>query len=136
MEIKSKAFKDGEYIPRKYTCQGEDISPPLEVSDIPEGTLSLALIMDDPDAPMGVWVHWILWNISPDDSLNIEENTLPTGSIEGINSWGKRGYGGPCPPSGTHRYMFKIYALDTTLNLSPHSRKEDLIAAMEGHILN
>jgi hypothetical protein len=134
MKIESPVFENQEEIPSKYTCDGQDINPPLEFSEIPERTKSLALIMDDPDAPMGTWVHWILWNISP-ERREISENSLPPGAIEGKNSWGRIGYGGPCPPSGSHRYFFKLYALDTQLELSSQADKAELEKAMEGHIL-
>ena len=131
LSIKSSAFENNKLIPSKYTCDGDDTSPPLTVEAIPEGTKSLALILDDPDAPMGTWVHWVVWNIPPINK--IDEHTVP--GIEGINSFRKHSYGGPCPPSGTHRYFFKVYALDTKLNLSPTSLKEDLEKAMQGNIL-
>ena len=118
-------------IPRKYTCQGEDISPPLTIFDIPSGTKSLALINDDPDAPMGTWDHWILWDIKA--TATIAENTVP--GVQGKNSWGRNDYGGPCPPSGTHRYFFKLYALDKTLDLTEGATKAHVLKAMAGHIL-
>ena len=134
-ELTSSAFAHGERIPTRYTCQGHNISPPLQWRDPPSGTQSLALIMDDPDAPRGTWVHWILFNL-PVMLLDLSERTdLPADSQEGWNSWGRPGYGGPCPPSGTHRYFFKLYALDTKLKLSPHPDKAQLLQAMEGHIL-
>ncbi len=110
MQITSSAFKDREAIPMNYTADGEDISPPLSIRDVPEGTKSLALIVDDPDAPMGTWDHWIVFNI-PSDTREIAEGSAPEG-IRGMNDFGKLEYGGPAPPSGTHRYKFKIYALD------------------------
>jgi len=131
MKITSPAFAHNESIPKKYTCQGEDINPPLTLSDIPEGTVSLTLIHDDPDAPMGTWDHWLIWNIKP--VAEIKENSVP--GIQGKNSWGKSRYGGPCPPSGTHRYFFKLYALDSELALSEGATKSDLEAAMANHIL-
>jgi len=129
--IKSSAFINNGPIPTRYTCDGEDVNPPLSIQGIPQGTQSLALTVDDPDAPMGTWDHWIVWNISPSDE--IEENAVP--GAEGINDFRKHSYGGPCPPSGTHRYFFRVYALDTKLNLSLNSRKKDLEKAMQGHIL-
>jgi hypothetical protein len=129
--IKSSAFANNGLIPSKYTCDGEDVNPPLRIDGIPQGTQSLALTVDDPDAPMGTWDHWIVWNISP--SNEIMENAVP--GVEGMNDFRKHSYGGPCPPSGTHRYFFKVYALDTRLNLSHNSRKKDLEKAMQGHIL-
>jgi len=129
--IKSSAFANNGSIPTKYTCDGEDVNPPLNIEGIPQETQSLALTVDDPDAPMGTWDHWVVWNISP--SNEIKENTIP--GVEGMNDFRKHSYGGPCPPSGTHRYFFKVYALDTKLNLSSNSRKKDLEKAMQGHIL-
>jgi Raf kinase inhibitor-like YbhB/YbcL family protein len=127
----SPEFRDNSRIPSKYTCDGNNISPPLEIQGIPEGTISMVLIVDDPDAPMGTWDHWIVWNIQPKD--RIEENSVP--GTEGINDFRKHSYGGPCPPSGTHRYFFKIYALDTKLNISSNSRKSDVERAMKDHVL-
>lgn len=140
-ELTSTAFEEGEPIPVKYSCDGDDISPPLAWSEPPPGTQSLALVMDDPDAPGGTWDHWVLFNISP-DRRSLEENLPVTGKnmdpdaiYVGNNSWSRTGYGGPCPPSGTHRYFFKLYALDTTINLLPGATKEELSNAMDGHIL-
>jgi len=141
MEIKvsSSAFAEGGLIPPKYTCDGSDISPPLQWDSVPEGTRSIALISDDPDAPMGTWVHWVLFNL-PGETRELEENipgdeTLPNGAKQGVSDFGRIGYGGPCPPSGTHRYFFKIYALDTEAALSAGANKRQLLKAMEGHIL-
>lgn len=134
MKIESTAFKHGESIPPKYSCQGVDFNPPLQISDVPAAAKSLALIMDDPDAPMGTWVHWVMWNISPQTNL-IAENSVPASAVQGENSWGKNQYGGPCPPSGTHRYFFKVYALDAHLSLSQSANKKKLEDAMKGHIL-
>lgn len=131
LKITSPAFANKGLIPAKYTCDGEDVNPPLSIEGISEGTQSLALIVDDPDAPMGTWDHWTLWNILPLEK--IEENNAP--GVEGLNDFNKHSYGGPCPPSGTHRYFFKVYALDTKLNLKPNSRKKDLEKAMKEHIL-
>jgi Raf kinase inhibitor-like YbhB/YbcL family protein len=131
MKITSPAFDHNTMIPKKYTCQGKDVSPPLAISGIPEGTVSLALINDDPDAPMGTWDHWVIWNIKPVEE--ILENTAP--GIQGRNSGGTNDYGGPCPPSGTHRYFFKLYALDSTLELKEGATKAKLETAMKGHIL-
>ncbi|MCF2144547.1 MAG: YbhB/YbcL family Raf kinase inhibitor-like protein [Candidatus Heimdallarchaeota archaeon] len=132
--ISSPAFTHMSTIPRKYTCQGEDIIPPLQFQNIPEGTASLALIMDDPDAPMGTWDHWILWNIDP-QTTEIAEGTTPAGAVVGKNSWGKNSYGGPCPPFGQHRYFFKLYALNTKLELSSDVTKKQLEKAMKGKII-
>lgn len=134
MKIQSPAFEQNQPIPAKYTCDGENISPPLVISEVPEGTESLVLICDDPDAPAGTWVHWTLWNIPP-HTKEIPENSAPAGASEGTTSFGNTGYGGPCPPSGTHRYFFKLYALDKTLDLPPAASPEQLQEAMEGHIL-
>ncbi|RLB41089.1 MAG: YbhB/YbcL family Raf kinase inhibitor-like protein [Deltaproteobacteria bacterium] len=141
MEIKitSTAFENGANIPVKYTCDGEDVSPPLRWEGVPDGAKSLALICDDPDAPMGTWVHWVLFNIPPDvtelpEKIPSQPN-LDNGAVHGINDFRNYGYGGPCPPGGTHRYFFKIYALDTTLDLKPGVTKSQLLDAMEGHIL-
>ncbi len=135
--ITSSSFKEGEMIPSKYTCDGLDISPPLKWEQVPQGTKSFAIIMDDPDAPMGTWVHWVVWNIPAEtNSLAAGEGTpLPDGSKQGVTSAGTNGYHGPCPPGGAHRYYFKIYALDTMLNLPESSKKQDLLDAVKGHIL-
>lgn len=134
--IKSPAFKDQEYIPSKYTCQGQNINPHLIFENIPEGTKSLVLIIDDPDAPVGTWNHWIVFNI-PAKTKEIKENQTPKGSTLGINSANNLEYGGPCPPPGKpHRYLFKLYALDTVLNLKQGARKKDVEKAMQGHILD
>jgi Raf kinase inhibitor-like YbhB/YbcL family protein len=133
MALTSPAFNDGEPIPAKFTCDGEDISPELDWFGIPEGTVSLALIMDDPDAPIGTWVHWVLYNL-PMDLSGLRQGMTGVG-LDGTNSWNRAGYGGPCPPSGTHRYYFKLYALDTNLDLDPSAKKDALLAAMESHIL-
>ncbi len=137
--LTSAAFSHGAMIPKRYTCDGEDISPPLSWSEPPEKTQSFALIMDDPDAPMGTWVHWVIYNI-PATARSLPEGVpadgdLPDGSRHGRNSWRRLGYGGPCPPSGTHRYFFKLYALDTVLPLAAGATKEELLKAMEGHIV-
>ena len=131
MKIASPAFDHNAMIPKQYTCQGLDISPPLTISDIPEGTVSLALINDDPDAPMGTWNHWIIWNLKP--TPEIQEDSAP--GTQGTNSWGRNDYGGPCPPSGTHRYFFKLYALDSELDVPEGATPADLETAMQGHIL-
>jgi len=134
MKITSKAFAHMKPIPTKYTCKGNDINPPLEFANLPEGTESLVMIMDDPDAPMGTWDHWILWNMDPADGA-IRENSVPNGSVQGKNSWGRNDYGGPCPPSGTHRYFFKLFALDCKLELAAGTIKGRVEKAMEDHIL-
>jgi Raf kinase inhibitor-like YbhB/YbcL family protein len=138
-KISSPAFANGQPIPPVFSCKGRDISPALTWTDPPAGTQSFALIMDDPDAPVGIWVHWVIFNI-PTSTLDLKEGTptdpqLSDGSIQGQTSAGSNGYHGPCPPSGTHRYFFKLYALDTMLKLSANADKKELLAAMEGHIL-
>ena len=133
MKLTSSAFENEGDIPSEFTCDGADISPPLTISEVPEKTKTLALICDDPDAPMGTFVHWVVWNI-PSDTKEIAKGTEPQG-MQGKTDFGKQGYGGPCPPSGTHRYFFKIYALDTEINFEESSTKKDLEKAMEGHIL-
>lgn len=127
----SPVFENKGFIPSKYTCDGANVNPPLSIEATPEGTKSLVLIVDDPDAPMGTWDHWVVWNISP--AKKIEENSVP--GTEGLNSFNKHSYGGPCPPSGTHRYFFKVYALDTKLELKTNSRKKDVENAIKGHTL-
>ena len=133
MRLTSPAFVDAGNIPSKYTCEGENISPPLEISDLPDNAVSLALIMDDPDAVVGTFVHWVVWNI-PKDTKNIQEGSEPEG-VQGITGFGRIGYGGPCPPSGTHNYKFKLYALNKKLDLKQSSRKRDLEQAMRGYII-
>jgi Raf kinase inhibitor-like YbhB/YbcL family protein len=139
IKITSSAFEEGGLIPPKYTCDGADISPPLQWDAVPEGTKSIALISDDPDAPMGTWVHWVLFNL-PAETKELAENippdsTLANGAMQGTTDFGRIGYGGPCPPSGTHRYFFKIYALDTEIDLPAGANKAQLLKDMEGHIL-
>jgi Raf kinase inhibitor-like YbhB/YbcL family protein len=139
MELKSSAFATGGMIPTKYTCDGPDVSPPLNWSDVPAAAKSLALIADDPDAPMGTWVHWVAWNIPPNARGLAEgvpkKDSFPNGMKQGTTDFRDIGYGGPCPPSGTHRYFFKLYALDTSLTLPPSTTKKDLEKAMQGHLL-
>ena len=132
MKLTSPAFDHNQMMPKKYTCQGDDISPPLMIEGIPQGTKSLALIVDDPDAPMQTWVHWVVFNIPPINE--IKEKTTP--GMQGYNDFGRNDYGGPCPPSGTHRYFHKIYALDIVLDLKEGISKGQLENAMKGHILN
>ena len=139
MQITSPVFMEGGMIPSKYSCDGQDISPPLEWKDIPVGTKSFALIGDDPDAPVGTWVHWVVYNI-PSNITSLNENVKPekdfkNGMRQGNNSWPKIGYGGPCPPSGTHRYFFRLYALDKVLDLKSGATKAQLLEAMKGHVL-
>lgn len=135
MKLTSSAFTHKGEIPGRYSCDGRDLSPPLSITNVPEGAKSLALIVDDPDAPVGTWVHWVVWNISP-HTAEIGENSLPPGVVQGVNGWQRNRYGGPCPPSGTHRYFFRLYALDTLLNLAPTAGREPLLRAMEGHIIS
>ncbi|MBI4448631.1 YbhB/YbcL family Raf kinase inhibitor-like protein [Candidatus Woesearchaeota archaeon] len=134
MTISSPAFLHASDIPTPYTCQGDDISPPLRISKIPQGTKTLALIVDDPDAPRGTWTHWIVWNIDPFPSI-IPEGEIPKEGTQGLNDFGTPTWRGPCPPSGKHRYVFKLYALDTTLELPLNSAKADLENAMKEHTI-
>ena len=129
--ITSPAFENNELIPSKYTCDGTDVNPPLTIANIPETTKTLILIVEDPDAPSGLWIHWVAWNIPPTPS--IKEDSVP--GTEGLNTNRKHAYHGPCPPSGTHRYFFKVYALDIKLDLGKNSGKKDVEKAMQGHIL-
>ena len=135
MEITSPDFKLNETIPSRYTCDGENVNPRLSISGIPENTESLVLIVDDPDAPVGIWVHWTVWNMDP-GTTEIAEDSVPAGGVEGVTDFGVPGYDGPCPPSGTHRYFFKVYALDTTLDLDTSATATDIEEAMQGHILD
>ena len=139
-ELKSAAFKSGETIPRRYTCEGEDVSPPLAWAGAPSGTKSFALVCDDPDAPVGTWVHWVLYDVSaavtglPEGVRPVP--TLDDGSRQGANDFRRPGYGGPCPPRGApHRYLFRLYALDTAPGLAPGATKAALLKAMDGHTL-
>lgn len=131
LNVTSTAFAAGGMIPSKYTCDGANVNPPMDIQGIPENAKFLALIVDDPDAPAGTWVHWVVWNIPLTEF--IEENTVP--GAEGLNNFQKHNYGGPCPPSGTHRYFFKVYALDALLNLPEETKKAGLEKAMSGHVL-
>jgi Raf kinase inhibitor-like YbhB/YbcL family protein len=139
IEVRSSAFEDGDAIPARYTCDGPDVSPPLSWGSVPDGTQSLALVTDDPDAPRGTFVHWVIYNLPPDTRRLPEDvpnqQTLPNGAAQGVNGAGSVGYMGPCPPSGTHRYFFKVYALDTELALGGGATKQEVLDAMEGHIL-
>lgn len=139
MKITSNAFQNECMIPDKYTCKGQDISPSLKWEGAPPGTKSFVIICDDPDAPVGTWDHWLLFNI-PASVTELNENIpdlpeLANGIRQGKNSWGRTDYGGPCPPSGTHRYFFKLFALDAMLDLKPGADKKQIMRAMEGHIL-
>lgn len=131
LKLSSPAFSAGDTIPEKYTCDGEDVNPPLEIGDFPEGTQSLVLHVNDPDAPSGNWTHWLVYDMPL--LHTIEENSTP-GTV-GMNDFGEVKYGGPCPPIGTHRYFFRLYALDTRLSLPPASTRDDVLAQMENHII-
>jgi hypothetical protein len=139
VKITSSAFENEGMIPAKYTCDGADVSPPLQWESIPDGAKSVALICDDPDAPMGTFVHWVVFNV-PADAKQLNENVpgeeiLANGAKQGTSDFGRIGYGGPCPPGGTHRYFFKIYALDAQVDLEAGASKSELLKAMEGHIV-
>ena len=139
IKLTSAAFKEGQPIPRAYTCDGINVSPPLEWSGVPKPAKTLSVVCDDPDAPGGTWVHWVLYNL-PAENIGLVENlpaaeNLKVGGFQGKNDFEKIGYGGPCPPSGTHRYFFRVYALDSDVPLKAGATKADLIKAMEGHIV-
>ena len=134
MKITTTAFQQGGNIPSKFTCDGADANPPLRFEGAPAEAKSLALIADDPDAPGGLFTHWLVWNIDP-KTTSVEENSAPSNGVQGKNDFGKSGYGGPCPPSGTHRYFFKIFALDRQLDLAADSKRAQLDAQMRGHII-
>ncbi len=139
LSLASTEFHNGQPIPAKFTCDGDNVSVPLQWADPPANTRSFALIVDDPDAPSGTYTHWVLYNV-PADVHSLSEGvstdaTLPDGSMNGVNSARKSGYTGPCPPSGTHHYHFKLYALDAPLSLKPGATKDQLATAMQGHIL-
>jgi len=131
LRVQSIAFSHNGHIPPQYTCEGENFNPAVEISNVPPDTKTLALIMEDPDAPRGIFVHWLLWNLTPHNPIVEKTNQ----GISGKNSFGKIGYGGPCPPSGTHRYYFRVYALDVALDLETGANKDSLIEAMKDHIL-
>ncbi|MCD6583975.1 MAG: YbhB/YbcL family Raf kinase inhibitor-like protein [Candidatus Omnitrophota bacterium] len=141
LEVKSSAFNNGEYIPSRYSCDSLNYSPPLEWEDVPPQTKSFVIICDDPDAPFKVWVHWVVYNI-PSNRRKLEENiphqgVLEDGTLQGINDFRRIGYGGPCPPPGaTHRYFFKVYALDTVLDLKEGATKKEVLKKIKGHILD
>lgn len=140
IRISSTVFDEGEPIPTRYTCNGVDISPPLEWDVLPENTESIVLICEDPDAPGGLWTHWVIFNL-PGDTMNLPEHVvgremLDNGAVQGLNDFGRVGYNGPCPPGGTHRYFYKIYALDNKLDLPSLIKRDELLEAMEGHILD
>src|SRR5258708_5509375 len=133
MKITSSAFQEGGNIPSKFTCDGANTSPPLQISDVPSEAKGLVLIVDDPDAPSGLFTHWTAWNISPQTST-VAEGSTPKG-VHGTNDFGKSGFGGPCPPTGMHRYYFKIFALDRELDLPAGAKRGQLDAAMKGHVV-
>lgn len=140
ISLKSPAFKEGESIPSRHTCEGYNISPPLEWNNLPDDTMSMAIICEDPDAPSGLWTHWIIFNL-PKDTSGLKEKIMPREEVDdmikqGLNSWGTVGYRGPCPPQGTHRYFFRIYALDKILDLPSSCTRDDLLKKMENHILD
>lgn len=137
MQIKSRSFNNEDRIPTRYTCDGEDINPPLDITDIPEEAETLALITDDPDAPNGTWVHWLIWNIPViNQGFSIDEGVEPADAVYGTNDFDKLEYGGPCPPFGTHRYFFKVYALDRELDLEEGATKEDLMIEIEKYMID
>ncbi|HWN88695.1 MAG TPA: YbhB/YbcL family Raf kinase inhibitor-like protein [Chitinophagaceae bacterium] len=131
LKLISTVFSHNGHIPPLYTCEGKNINPPLKVENAPGGTKTLAIIVEDPDAPGGTFDHWVVWNISPNEAIAEGSNA----GINGTNSFGKAGYGGPCPPSGEHRYFFRVFALDDELDLLAGSKKEELLNAMKGHVL-
>lgn len=133
MKLTSPAFADQQPIPSKYTCDGTDTIPPLSFEGVPPGAASLALVMDDPDAPVGTWDHWVLWNIPP-GTAGVAEGRAPEG-VAGKNSWGRTSWGGPCPPDREHRYFFRLYALDVKLGLGAGADKKALLEAIQGHVL-
>ena len=135
LSITSPAFGEKGKIPPKYTCDGEDVNPPLVFENVPDDAQSLTLIVEDPDAPGKTWVHWVVFNISP-HTTTVGEDSIPQNGIETVTDFGQQGYGGPCPPTGTHRYYFKLYALDTTLDITEDVTREEIDHAMEGHILD
>ncbi|EMG36452.1 phospholipid-binding protein, PBP family [Desulfocurvibacter africanus PCS] len=139
MRIASPAFENGQPIPEKHSCDGEDVSPALTWDDVPQSAKSLTLVVEDPDAPRGTWDHWIVFNIPP-VVKGLREGAgagnLPGQALHGRNSWTRNNWGGPCPPSGTHRYFFKLFALDAMLDLSQGASKAELLEAMDGHILD
>jgi Raf kinase inhibitor-like YbhB/YbcL family protein len=131
----TSVFENNQLIPSKFTCDGENVNPELNITGVPKEAKGLSLIVDDPDAPSGDFVHWVMWNIGA-ETTQIKENTNPAGAVVGKNDFGNNGYGGPCPPEGIHRYQFKVYALDVKLDLPASAGKQELLAAMNGHILD
>jgi Raf kinase inhibitor-like YbhB/YbcL family protein len=140
LKIVSRAFAHDKFIPDKYTCNGHNVSPPLEWTDVPHAAKELVLIVDDPDAPSGTFVHWLLYGLQPtqselDEDISTETASLPNGMRQGMNGFQKLGYAGPCPPSGTHRYYFHLYAVDSNLNLPPGAKREQVDQAIKNHVL-
>ncbi|MCA1815665.1 MAG: YbhB/YbcL family Raf kinase inhibitor-like protein [Acidobacteria bacterium] len=139
LKVTSAAFAEGQSIPAQYTCDGRNVSPPLAWDGVPSNAKTLALVADDPDAPRGTWVHWVLFNLPAGEKALAEAlpatETLASGAKQGKNDFGNAGYGGPCPPSGAHRYFFKLYALDTRLDLASGATKDQLLKAMQGHVV-
>lgn len=135
MRFSSPAFAQNGPVPSRHACDGDDVSPPLEISGVPEGTKSLAIVVDDPDAPIGTWTHWTVWNVAP-TVTRIEEGTVPGDASQGMTSYGQAGYRGPCPPFGTHRYFFRLYALDAILTLPPSTDARALQAAIDPHVMD
>lgn len=134
MKISTPAFQDGGTIPKQYTCDGTNVNPPLVIEGVPTQAKSLVLLVDDPDAPRGTWNHWLVWNIDP-GTRDMKENTVPPHAVQGTTDFGTAKYGGPCPPSGTHRYYFRLYALDTSLNLPATTKRAALDQALKGHVV-
>jgi Raf kinase inhibitor-like YbhB/YbcL family protein len=134
ISVSSSAFHSGESIPARFTCKGANVNPPLEFQNIPSNAKSLALIVDDPDAPSGLFTHWLVWNIAS-TAGQIAEKSMPPGAVQGTNGFGKSGYGGPCPPSGTHRYFFRVLALDRMLDLKSGAKRAELDKAIAGHVV-
>lgn len=135
LSITSQAFAEGGAIPQRYTCDGVDVNPPLTITNVPPQAKSLVLIVDDPDAPVGTWNHWLVWSLDP-QTTEVRENSVPASAVLGTNDFGKLDWGGPCPPSGTHRYVFRLFALDTSLTLPAGVKRAELEQAMAGHILD
>jgi Raf kinase inhibitor-like YbhB/YbcL family protein len=134
MKLSSPHFSDGNNIPERFTCEGDDCNPTLVIEDVPQAAKSLVLIVDDPDAPRGTFTHWLIWNLRS-DVTEITEGSAPPSGVQGLNDFGTGKYGGPCPPSGVHRYYFRLYALDMTLELAPNSKRNAVEAAMESHVI-
>jgi hypothetical protein len=135
IKVSSSAFQEGGTIPEKFSKNGQNVSPELRIEGAPAETKSLALIVDDPDAPVGLFTHWLVWNIDP-KTTEIAEGSASSGAVQGKNDFGEIGYGGPQPPSGTHRYFFKVFALDRTLDLKPGAKRKEVDAAMKGHVIS